>query len=62
MGAASSGLDDLSVSGTYTGTNDKRFQVRIVPSPGTDQFEWRSINVSSGAYSSWSSPINCSTG
>ncbi len=62
MGSGSLGLDDLSASGTYTGITDKRFQVRIVPSSGTDQFEWRSINVSSGAYSNWSSPINCSTG
>ena len=61
MASGSGELNDLSVSGTYSNTLDKRFEVRIITTGSTDQFEWRSIVITTGTKSNWSSAINCST-
>jgi len=52
----------LTVSGTYTGIADKRFEVEIDSTGSTDTFKWRSWNVATEKPGYTTSQINCSTG
>jgi hypothetical protein len=42
------GLDDATVSGTYTGSDDIRYEIQIDNVTGTNSFQWREFNVSTG--------------
>ena len=59
---SNTGENDLSVSGTYNGLGDKRFEVRIDSIGTTDQFVWRAYSVEDNSKPQYSAtPINCST-
>ena len=53
--------NDMTVSGTYSGANDARYEIRISSTGATDQFVWLKYDVNSSTKGSYSSPINCST-
>lgn len=47
------GLNDLSRSGAFTGNNDIRFEVEIFTVGVTDTFRWRTYTVDTDTTSSW---------
>lgn len=53
--------DDMSVSGTYSGLNDVRYEVRISDTGTTDQFKWRAWYVGSDKGAFVDPAVNCST-
>lgn len=53
--------NDMTISGTYSGANDARYEIRIDSTGATDQFVWLKYDVNSSTKGSFSSPINCST-
>lgn len=53
--------NDMSASGTFSGSEDSRFEIRIDSTGATDQFVWRKYGVTDTAKGNFSSPINCST-
>lgn len=57
----SGNANDMTVTGTYSGSIDARFEVRIDSVGATDAFVWRKYDVTATAKGNFSSPINCST-
>ena len=56
----SSNLNDLSASGTFTGTLDKRYEIKVISVSSTDEFVWRSWYVTDDK-PSWNGPLSMST-
>jgi hypothetical protein len=48
-----SGTNDISVSGTFTGTTDYRYEVKVVSSGNTDKVKWRRINAETTLIGAW---------
>lgn len=55
-----SGLDDATVSGTYSGTDDIRYEIEI-DGISPDTFKWREVNVSTGVTGSYTSLVTITT-
>ena len=53
--------NDMTVSGSYSGSVDARFEIRIDSTGSTDAFVWRKYDVTATAKGNFSSPVNCST-
>jgi hypothetical protein len=54
-------VNDMTATGTYTGSVDSRFEIRIDSTGATDTFVWRKYNVTATSKGNFSSPVNCST-
>ena len=52
--------NDLNISGTYNGSEDKRYEVRITTTGSADSFSWRAYGISDSP-GAFSSDISCST-
>ena len=47
------GLDDLSVTGTYSGSTDIRYQIKIINTGTPDKFKWRIFDCEDNTVGSW---------
>jgi hypothetical protein len=48
-----SGSNDLSVTGSFIGTTDYRYEIKIVSSGTPDTYKWRRTDCSSGVVGAW---------
>ena len=52
------GINDINLaSSSYSGTTDKRFEVKVASVGSTDTYKWRSLDCAENKVTSWSSPI-----
>jgi len=51
----------LTVNSTYSGTCDRRYEIKIQESGTTDKFVWRGWDINQNSKGAWSSQIDCST-
>jgi hypothetical protein len=47
------GVDDLSRSGTYTGSVDIRYEIEIMATGAPDTFRWREVDATNGTTGAW---------
>lgn len=47
------GTDDINPLGTFTGTTDYRYEIRIMSEGSPDKFKWRKTDCSSNIVSAW---------
>jgi len=47
------GLNDISVSGTYSSTTDTRYEIEILSEGSPDRFRWRELDCKENSYSPW---------
>lgn len=48
-----SGNNDITVSGTFNGTTDYRYEVKVLESGNPDKVKWRRINLENNLIDSW---------
>ena len=52
------GINDINLaSSSYSGTTDKRFEVKVASVGSTDTYKWRSLDCAENKVTSWSSPV-----